>query len=72
MEDQEVEMERAGKNLLWSKIGRRRVMTTFAVGEAWEKFCTTKRATTIRSFRAVGLSLPINGSCDEEISIKGI
>lgn len=53
-------------------MGRRRVLTTWAVGEAWERFTNERQDVIRRSFRVIGLSLPIDGSCDEEISIKGI
>lgn len=53
-------------------MGRRRILTTWAVGEAWERFCRERQHVVLRSFRALGLSLPINGSCDAEISIKGL
>lgn len=47
-------------------------MTTWAVGEAWERFCTSRKEVIDRAFSAVGLSLPIDGSRDAELSIKGI
>ena len=62
----------SGGTLAGSMVGRRRILTTWAVGEAWEIF-TRERAEVIKkSFRILGLALPINGSCDEEISIKGL
>jgi len=45
---------------------------TRCVGAAWERFCREKREIIIRSFRCIGASLPINGSSDGEISIKGL
>lgn len=42
------------------------------LADAWETFCNTKRELIVSSFRKVGLALPIDGSCDEELSIKGI
>ena len=55
-----------------SKVGQRRVLTTWAVGEAWERFCTTRKEVIIRSFCAIGLALPIDGTRDSEMSVKGI
>jgi len=55
-----------------SKVGQRRVLTTWAVGEVWERFCTTRKDVIIRSFCAVGLALLIDGTRDTEMSIKGI
>ncbi|KAG0128496.1 hypothetical protein HOY82DRAFT_541230 [Tuber indicum] len=56
-----------------SKIGQRRVMTTWAAGEAWERFRTARKEVICRVFSTIGLLLPINGSRDlAEISIKGI
>jgi hypothetical protein len=45
---------------------------TRCVGKAWEQFCTTRQEVVVKSFRKLGLSLPIDGSCDEELSIKGL
>lgn len=72
MEEEESKIVAAGGKLQGSQIGRRRVITTWAVGEAWERFCKDKQHIIIRAFRAVGLGLPIDGSCDAEISIKGL
>ena len=47
-------------------------MMTQCVGEAWEQFNREKREVVVRSFRCLGISLPIDGSCDDEISIKGL
>jgi len=70
----EAEEERfltSGATLAGSIVGRRRILTTWAVREAWEIF-TWERAVVIKqSFWILGLVLPINGSCDKEISIKG-
>ena len=62
----------------WDKggytVGERRVMLTHWVGQAWREFhrdpamvCTIKR-----TFRQVGLALPVDGSEDENIKIKDI
>ena len=53
-------------------VGRRRILTTWAVGEAWEIFSRERAEVVKKSFRVLGLALPIDGSCDGEISIKGI
>jgi len=62
----------AGGKLTGSMIGRRRVAITRAVGEAWERFSTERAEVVQRAFRVVGLSLPIDGSEDHQISIKGL
>jgi hypothetical protein len=55
-----------------SAVGEMRVMMTKCVGAAWERFCQERREVIIRSFRCIGASLPIDGSSDGEISIKGL
>jgi len=55
-----------------STVGEMRVIMTRCVGAAWERFCQEKREIIIRSFRCIGTSLPIDGSSDGEISIKGL
>ncbi|RPA93862.1 hypothetical protein L873DRAFT_1846912 [Choiromyces venosus 120613-1] len=55
-----------------SKVDPWRVMISWAVGEAWEQFCLSQKEVIRCSFTTVGLSLPIDGSCDSEISLKGI
>lgn len=52
-------------------VGERRVLTTKCVRQMWETFCLSKRQLVIDSFRNVGLSLPIDGSHDYELRIKG-
>lgn len=54
----------------WS-VGDRRVLTTCCVGDAWYEFCIENRDLVKRIFRKVGLSLPIDGSADAELDIKG-
>jgi hypothetical protein len=49
-----------------------RVLMTRCVGKAWEQFSTTRQEVVVQSFRKLGLSLPIDGSCDAELSIKGL
>ena len=55
-----------------STVGKMRIVMTGYVADAWEIFCRQKRHVVIRSFRCPGISLPIDGSWDEEISIKGL
>lgn len=54
----------------WS-VGQRRVLTTNCVGDAWYKFCIEKKEIVERVFRKLGLSLPADGSNDQELDIKG-
>jgi len=70
-----VEEERilsGGGKLTGSMVRRRRVLGPWAVGEAWERFSCNKTHVVERAFAAVGISLPIYGSLDAEISIKGL
>jgi len=53
-------------------VSRRRVATTWAVGEAWERFSVERVEVVRKAFRVVGLSLPLDGSEDMEISVKGL
>ncbi|KAG0125893.1 hypothetical protein HOY82DRAFT_615839 [Tuber indicum] len=48
------------------------VAITWAVGEVSEKFSSQQAEVVQRTFCIVGLSLPIDGSEDTEISIKGL
>jgi hypothetical protein len=52
-------------------VGKRRVVTTCCVGNAWYQFCIEKQDLIKYVFRKVGLSLPVDGSADHEIDIKG-
>lgn len=52
-------------------IGDRRVLTTWCVGDAWYQFCVKKQDLVKKAFRIIGLSLPIDGSADHELDIKG-
>jgi len=61
-----------GRDLNGSMVGRRRVAVTWAVGEAWEVFSREKVEVVRNAFRAVGLAVPINGSEDHRLSIKGL
>ena len=71
----EVEEEQVlaeGGQLWGSMVGRRRVLCTWAVGEAWERFAANQAHVVEQAFTAVGLALPIDGSRNSEISIKGL
>ena len=48
------------------------MLTTWAVGEAWEIFTRERVEVVKKSFRVLGLALPIDGTCDHEISNKGL
>lgn len=53
-------------------VGKKRILITQYVGQAWESFCIRKMDLIVKTFRSLGLYLPIDGSCDNELSIKGI
>ena len=72
IDKEEEEILLGGGKLTGSMVGRRRIAATWAVGEAWARFCAEKAEVVRRAFRVVGLALPIDGSADTEISIKGI
>ena len=55
-----------------SAVGEMRIMMTHCVARAWEKFCQERQEVVVRSFRCLGISLPIDGSKDGELSIKGL
>ena len=48
-------------------MGRRRVLYPWAVGEACERFSINQTRVVERAFKAIGLSLSIDGSRDSEI-----
>ncbi|RPA95605.1 hypothetical protein L873DRAFT_1845917 [Choiromyces venosus 120613-1] len=54
----------------WS-VSQRRILTTNCVGDAWYLFCLEKKKLVENVFRKVGLSLPADGSKDDELNIKG-
>lgn len=54
----------------WS-VSDKRVMVTHVVATAWKAFCEEKAELVQKAFREVGISLPLDGSCDHEIKIKG-
>ena len=69
--DQKIfDLESAADFERWT-VGDRRVMTTQCVGEAFNQFHTTKTNLISHSFHKTGLSLPIDGSLDSELDIKG-
>jgi len=69
--DQKIfECESAADFEKWT-IGDRRVMTTHYVGEAYAQFHAEKANVIVSSFRKLGLSLPVDGSLDHELDIKG-
>ena len=69
---EEEEILAGGGKLTGSMVGRQQISATWAVGEAWARFSMEKAKIVERTFRVVGLALPIDGSADTEISIKGI
>ena len=50
--------------------GERRILLTRWVGQAWDEI-STKTGTIIWSFRKCAISVPIDGSADEDINIQG-
>lgn len=48
------------------------MLTTWCVGDAWYQFYIKKQDIVTRVFRKVGLSLPIDGSADRELDIRGL
>jgi len=57
-----------------SAIGERQILVTHAVAQAWEQFTSSQayKELIVSTFRKLGLTLPIDGLCDDELSIKGI
>ena len=72
IDQEEKEILGGGGKLTGSMIGHWRIAATWAVGEAWERFSREKEEVVSLSFCCVGIALPINGSADAQISIKGI
>ncbi|RPB00518.1 hypothetical protein L873DRAFT_1564006, partial [Choiromyces venosus 120613-1] len=54
----------------WSTSDKR-IMVTHVVGEAWAIFQQEKKELITKAFRDVGVTLPIDGSQDQDIHIKG-
>ena len=67
MEEEEEGILTSGGQLSGSMVGRWRVLCTWAVGEAWERFSQEHAHVVRRGFTATGLALPIDGSRDSEI-----
>jgi len=55
----------------WS-ISDKRVMSTHVVATAWIQCCIDKRDMICKAFRYVGSTLPIGGSQESKLAIKGI
>ena len=55
----------------WS-VSDKRIMVTHVVARAWCAFCLEKRALIQKSFLDVGLTLPVDGSQDYKLKIKGM
>ena len=53
-------------------IAERRILVTQAVGLAWDQSTRKYQELFVKTFRKSGLTLPIDGSCDDELSVKGI
>ena len=68
-----MERKSGGENAWKWSVGQHRVVTTEAVGRAWEEWhlSNSGRKIVIQSFRDTGISLPVDGSCDRELKIKG-
>jgi len=60
----------------WS-VSQHWIVTTKAVRRAWEEWSKpelgghSRRKIVIQSFRDTSISLPVDGSCDQELKIKG-
>ena len=72
MEAEEEGILSSGGQLLGSIVGRRRVLCTWVVGEAWERLSQKHAHVVRRAFTATGLALPIDGSRDSKISVQGL
>jgi len=47
-------------------------MTTHVVATAWIQFCIDKGDMICKAFRDIGITLPVDGSQDSKLAIKGI
>jgi len=54
----------------WSTSDKR-IMVIHVVGEAWAHFQQEKKDLITKAFRDVGVTLPVDGSQDQDIHIKG-
>ncbi|RPB01507.1 hypothetical protein L873DRAFT_628596 [Choiromyces venosus 120613-1] len=52
-------------------ISEKRIMTPHVVSCTWKAFCQQKQSLIVKAFRDVGVMLPIDGSQDGDIKIKG-
>ena len=52
-------------------VGESCILTTSRLGDTFYKFHLEKGDIIWKVFRKVGLSLPVDGSCDHELDIKG-
>ncbi|KAA8894367.1 hypothetical protein FN846DRAFT_912975 [Sphaerosporella brunnea] len=56
-----------------SAIGKRRIVLVKAVADVWNEFQSIQKRNMIaRTFRKLGMTLPIDGSCNHELSVKDI
>ena len=53
-------------------VAEQRILVTQAVGEAWDQFSRRYQGLVVETFRKLGLTLLIDSSCDDELSVKGI
>jgi len=72
IEDEEEEILAHGGRLVGSMVGRRKILTTWAVGEAWEVFSRERAEVVKKSACILGLALPIDGRHDSELSVNGV
>jgi len=72
IEEEEKRILQEGGRLTSSIVGRRWIAVTWVVGETWKRFSLERVAVVCLAFRIVGLSLPIDGSEDYELSIRGL
>ena len=64
IEKEEEEIISSNRKLTGSMVGRRRILTTWAVGEAWEVFYRERAMVVRQSFRVLGIARSIDESCD--------
>lgn len=68
--------EEHDKNPIWTtgqfRLGDRRILMTWVIGEAWDWLHREKKELIVSSFWHVGISLVVDGSQDYELKIKGL
>jgi len=69
-DEQIFQLESAEEFEKW-KVDDRRIMTTHGIRKAFYQFHTEKADLIRTSFRKVGLALPIDGTFDHKLDIKG-